>query len=153
MGRRGPAPKPAPLRVLEGNRAHRPVPKEDPPLPGPVDAPAHLSPESRAVWERLAPELEQKGLLRPRYTDSFEVFCDAVVQYRRAADLLHRTGPLITDRDGNVRTNPAGREFHRFAAIMRAGAADFGLTPASLTAIAHGTPHLPESASPARLLG
>ena len=114
MARTGRPPKPASLRVLEGNRGKRAIPSEPAADPGPCDPPAHLSAESRAVWIRIAPELEQKGLLAPRYLDLFEVFCDALVQYRRAARILNQTGPLVRGRAGDLVTNPAAREFARF---------------------------------------
>ena len=141
MGKRGPPPKPTPLRVLEGDRGksrRTKVRPEPAPAPGPCDPPAHLAPESRAVWECLAPELEAKGLLAPRYLDTFEVFCDAFVQYRRAASVLARTGPVVQGRMGELVTNPASREFARYASIVRAFGSDFGLSPAATTAIARG---------------
>ena len=153
MGCRGPPPKPAPLRVLEGRRAHRPIPVEVPATPGPVDPPEHLAEPSRTVWLALAPELEAKGLLAPRYLPSFEILCDALVHYREAQRLLAATGPLVAGRDGGVVTNPASREFQRYATIVRAYGSDFGLSPAAVTAIARGTPDQSEQRSPARSLG
>lgn len=154
MGRAGPPPKPTPLRILEGNPGKLRVPPEVPPAPGPCDAPAHISADARAIWEAFAPELEAKGLLAPRYLIAFEVLCDAVVQYRRAAAVLARTGPVIQGRGGEMVTNPAGREFARYGAVIRAYASDFGMSPAALTAIARGGIDAPvDRASPARLLG
>lgn len=153
MGRRGPPPKPAPLRVLEGSRAHRRLPRETPPTPGPCDPPPHLGADARAIWTSLAPELEAKGLLAPRYLFNFEVFCDAVVQYRRAANLLNAAGPIVKGRMGDAVSNPAAREFGRFGQMVRNLGADFGLTPASLTAIARNAAEASDGRSPERLLG
>ena len=154
MGRRGPPPKPAPLRLLEGRRAHRPLPVEAPATPGPCDPPEHLSAPAREVWLSLAPELEAKGLLAPRYLPSFEVYCDALVQWRTASRLLSQSGPVITSArgDGQIVTNPVSREFARYACIVRAFGSDFALTPAAVSAMARGTPDQPESAAD-RLLG
>jgi P27 family predicted phage terminase small subunit len=152
MGKHGPPPKPTPLRILEGNRSHRPLVAETPPAKGDCQPPEHLHSDSAAVWAQLAPELESKGLLAPRYLPAFEVFCDAVVQYRRAAALLARTGPVVAGRDGNVVTNPASREFARYAVIVRAYGADFGMSPAALTAISRLSDQS-EHGSPSRLLG
>lgn len=153
MGRRGPNPKPAPLRVLEGNPSKRRIPDEPEAERGPCDAPQHLVTEARAVWQRLAPELEAKGLLAPRYMEAFEVFCNATVAYRRAATLVARAGPVI-ERDGIVVSNPASREFARYASLMRAFGSDFGLTPAAVTAIARGDSYQPNvsTGDPRRLL-
>jgi P27 family predicted phage terminase small subunit len=153
MGRRGPNPKPAPLRAIEGNRGKRRIPNEPQAEPGPCEAPAHMIAEARAVWDRLAPELESMGLLAPRYMEAFEVFCNATVAYRRAAVLVARAGPVI-ERDGQVVSNPASREFARYASLMRAFGSDFGLTPAAVTAIAHGESYQPavSTGDPRRLL-
>jgi P27 family predicted phage terminase small subunit len=153
MGHRGPPPKPTPLRVLEGNRGHRPLPPEPTPEPGPCDAPEHLSARAKLVWDRLSPELEAKGLLAPRYLETFEMFCEAVVQWRIAAELVARTGPVVTGYRGSVVTNPASREFQRYAVLVRAMGADFGLSPAAVSNIARGTPDQVDRASPARLMG
>lgn len=145
---------PTPLRVLEGNRSQRRIPEEPAATPGPCDPPAHISPQAREVWLSLAPELESKGLLAPRYLASFEVFCDALVQWRTASRLLTQTGPVIASArgDGQIVTNPVSREFARYACIVRAFGSDFALTPAAVSAMARGTPDQPESAAD-RLLG
>jgi P27 family predicted phage terminase small subunit len=152
MGKRGPLPKPTPLRILEGNRAHRPIVEETPPDQGDCAPPAHLHADSVAIWKQLAPELESKGLLAPRYLPAFEVLCDAIVQYRRAATILARTGPVVNGRNGDVVTNPASREFARYAVLLRNFGSDFGMSPAALTAITK-LADAPVGASPARLLG
>ncbi|HXW78206.1 MAG TPA: hypothetical protein VEJ84_01840 [Acidimicrobiales bacterium] len=56
------------MRLLEGNRSHRPLPLEEPPAAGPCDPPANLSAPARHVWLALAPELVAKGLLAPRWS-------------------------------------------------------------------------------------
>lgn len=151
-GRNGRPPKPTPLRLLHGNPGKRAIPPETPPSPGPTRPPPGLSPPAAAVWERLAPELVAKKLLAPRYVDSFAVLCESVIAWQRAAALLAAAGPVV-QRDGMLVSNPASREFARFAYLVRAGAVEFGLTPASLTAMsrANETPEAP--GGPARLLG
>jgi len=101
----------------------------------------------------LAPELEGKGLLAPRYLDTFELFCTAVVHWRRAERLVQQAGPVIQGRMGEVVSNPAAREFARFGTMVRNLGADFGMSPAALTAMAHANAKLPDAESPARLLG
>jgi hypothetical protein len=50
-------------------------------------------------------------------------------------------------------TDPASREFSRYAATLRAYGAEFGLTPASVPAIARGDGYqVPASADPRRYL-
>ena len=153
MGRRGPPPKPAPLRLLEGNPGKRRVPPEPTPEPGPTDPLEHLAVDARAVWARLAPELEAKKLLAPRYVDNFANFCIAVIATQKSAALLQAAGPVIT-KDGNLVSNPASREFRHYARLVRDLGADFGMSPAALTAIARAQQAAePDPGAAARLLG
>jgi P27 family predicted phage terminase small subunit len=152
MGRRGPRPTPAPLRLLTGNPARRPVPPEPSPEKGPTDPPEHLAGEARVVWHRLAPELVAKGLMAPRYLDNFADFCVAVVATQASARLLQAAGPVIS-KDGVLVSNPASREFRHYARLVRDLGADFGMTPASLTNIARAMATPEPAGGPERLLG
>jgi phage terminase small subunit len=151
-GRNGRPPTPTPLRLLQGNPGKRRIPPEAPPKAGPTGPPPGLSPPAAEVWLRLAPELVAKKLLAPRYVDSFAVLCESVVAWQRAAALVAAAGPVI-QRDGVVVSNPASREFARYAYLVRAGAVEFGLTPASLTAMARANEAPEAPGGPARLLG
>jgi hypothetical protein len=53
---------------------------------------------------------------------------------------------------GEMITNPASREFARYAGVMAVYGREFGFTPASVTALARGMAE-PDAASPSRLLG
>ncbi len=111
------------------------------------------SAQTKDVWARLASELEAKVLLRPRYVDEFGAGCEAVVALARAGEPLGVAGPVV-QRDGALVSNPASREFARYFHIFRAWAADFGLAPASLTAIARAsTEPAVAGKDPSRLLG
>lgn len=51
----GRRPKPAALRVLQGNRGHRPIPTDEPvAVPGWPDQPPKLGKVAAAEWDRLA---------------------------------------------------------------------------------------------------
>ena len=153
MGKRGPNTKPTPLRVLEGNPGKRRIPAEPTPDRGSVEPPSDLPEPAAAIWRRLAPELEAKGLLAPRYLETFEVFCRTFPQWRRAAHLVELGGPVIKGRRDEMVSNPASREFVRFGAMIRAFGSDFGLSPASLSEIARAEDQRNYTASdPARFL-
>ena len=55
MGTRGPNQKPAELKLLEGNRGHRPVDLSAlfRPEVGVPDAPRWLLPEAKKAWKRV----------------------------------------------------------------------------------------------------
>ena len=65
MGLRGPAPKPTGVRILEGCRAHRPLPPNEPQfsLGAPLQ-PKKMSRQARLVWKELVNEMAPAGVLR-----------------------------------------------------------------------------------------
>lgn len=77
---RGPSAKPVELKVLEGNRGHRPldlgsIVRFETGLPA---MPAGFSPEARKVWKRLSAELLRYNLMSVVYSDAFEDLCETV---------------------------------------------------------------------------
>ncbi len=65
MGLRGPAPKPTGVRVLEGCRAHRPLPENEPHYPPGIPAkPKKISRQAQRVWEELVVEMAPANVLR-----------------------------------------------------------------------------------------
>jgi P27 family predicted phage terminase small subunit len=80
MGARGPAAKPVELKLLEGNRGHRPVDITGlfRPEVGAPDAPRWLTPEARKAWRRLSPELLRYNLLSKVDRDAFAMLCQTI---------------------------------------------------------------------------
>lgn len=80
MGARGPAAKPVELKLLEGNRGHRPIDVTSTfrPEVGLPDAPRWLLPEARKAWRRLSPELIRYNLLSKVDRDGFALLCQTV---------------------------------------------------------------------------
>src|ERR687895_2396251 len=95
MGKRRPAPKPTNLRILHGEKRYRINQSEPKPPVQSVDCPEHLSDEAKEVWNRLAPDLRRKGLLTTWDSDAFAVYCEAVIQHRRASSLVESGGILV----------------------------------------------------------
>jgi P27 family predicted phage terminase small subunit len=137
MGKRGPAPKPTNLRVLHGDRPDR-INRNEPLPTGEVEMPPFLSDPAAAVWQRLAPDLEHKGLLTAWDVDSFAVLCDAVAQYQAASKLVAQSGVLIKGRKDAVVKNPAMQLVRDSAQTIRAYAQEFGLTPSARTGLSVG---------------
>jgi P27 family predicted phage terminase small subunit len=132
MGKRGPAPTPTNLRLLRGEsrpsriNADEPVPGNRQPEP-PVD----ISPEIRAVWDRVVPELRVMGVLAGADEDLIYAYCVTVVKYRDAVKLLDNAGLLIRGRDGGVVKNPAVQFVRDFGAQLRVLGNEFGFSPAA----------------------
>src|SRR5689334_14457240 len=95
MGKRGPAPTPTKLRVLRGNPGRRPIPKSPEPTPGLPLQPAGMSDAAKAVWDRIMRDYGKTGVLTGVDTDAVRVYCEAVVRYEAAAQLLESSGPLV----------------------------------------------------------
>ncbi len=63
MGRRGPAPKPTTLKLLDGNPGKRPISKREPkPTGGAPSMPSILPREAKAEWKRLVAEMPAEML-------------------------------------------------------------------------------------------
>ncbi len=78
-GTRGPLPKPAALRLLEGNAGKRPLdltagvnPKIEVP-----SVPKHLGAEARKEWKRITPILEELGLISGLDRTALALYCQA----------------------------------------------------------------------------
>lgn len=76
-GSRGPLPKPAALRVLEGNPGKRSLDLSagvNPAIAVP-DAPRHLGREARKEWKRITPLLEELGLISGLDRAALALYC------------------------------------------------------------------------------
>lgn len=78
-GTRGPLPKPAALRLLEGNAGKRPLdltagvnPKIEVP-----SVPKHLGTEAKKEWKRITPLLEELGLISGLDRTALALYCQA----------------------------------------------------------------------------
>lgn len=80
MGQRGPAPKPAELRVLEGNRGHRPISLDSTfrPEVGAPDMPQWLTREAKKAWRRMLPELLRYNLVSVLDRDMLAMLCQSI---------------------------------------------------------------------------
>lgn len=133
MGKRGPAPTPTALRLLKGGHPERVNRREPKPTPTPIEAPEYLDDDARAIWDRLVPDLVTKAGLSHWDVPALAVLCTAVVHHRRAVELVNSTGILIKPGGGHggVVKHPAMQIIRDQAAIIRAYAQEFGLTPSA----------------------
>ena len=79
-GSRGPLPKPAALKLLEGNPGKRSLnlaeginPRVEIP-----SAPKHLGIEARKEWKRITPILDELGLISGLDRAALALYCQAV---------------------------------------------------------------------------
>jgi P27 family predicted phage terminase small subunit len=150
MARPGPASKPVELRVLEGNRSHRPIDLTSTfrPEVGLPTIPTGLSPGARKVWRRLSPELLRYNLMSAVYSDMFEDLCETVADVKLLRHALRKRQALLRsqgkdDSDAWLATTPNGMPVqHPLVQLLRATRTDmqrlldkFGLSPAEQASV------------------
>lgn len=131
MGRRGPQPKPAKLRLLEGARPGSVNQNEPTPSPELPQPPPGVAPAVAEVWDYTVAELDTMGLASSADRELLHCFCEAVVTHRRACEKLSRTDVLIKGIGGNVIRNPAAILQRDSAASIKSLAQEFGLSPSA----------------------
>jgi P27 family predicted phage terminase small subunit len=132
---RGRPPKPTALRVLQGNRSHRPLNTEEPQPPGGrPPRPEGYGSTFEAAWDELLGHIEMMKVLTVVDGPSLEACALALAEMRDIARLLQKEGRFYTttNADGLTmkRVHPlvavyadAQRRFATFSA-------KFGLSPA-----------------------
>lgn len=132
MAPRGRKPKPARLKILTGNAGRRPIKPELEPAPG-ATCPADLSEGARAVWARVAPELERLGLLNVLTGETLAGYCDAYARWVQATAEIAKTGEVVKAPSGYPVQNPwraiANKAHEQWTKL----AAEFGMTPSAMT--------------------
>jgi P27 family predicted phage terminase small subunit len=144
---RGRPPKPAALKILEGNRGRREI-KEGPKFrPIAPECPAWLSEQAQLEWGRLAPDLERLGLLTDADMADFAGYCQSYSRWVEAETVIEMHGLSYEIRRIEMRED--GNTFERVSyhprpevliaqkeklAMMRFGAL-FGLSPSDRTRI------------------
>ena len=133
MGKRGPAPHPTKLKVLHGERRPARINRNEP-QPRSV-LPTHsdgMSEASRKVWDRVMREFGDTGVITAADTDALRAYCEAVVRYEHAAQMLEESGPLVRGaRRGELVKNPLHQVVRDNADLMRQYARELGLTPSA----------------------
>jgi P27 family predicted phage terminase small subunit len=129
--RAGRKPKPTQLRIIEGNPGHRPLQKNEPkPTPVAPTRPDWLDPEAKREWGRIVPELERLGLLTLVDRGALAAYCQAWGRAVQAEKVL-AGGLTFTTPNGYVQQRPEVAIAQKSWQLVRAFAAEFGLTPSA----------------------
>lgn len=136
-----PRPKPAHLKLLEGNSGRRPIPQNEPrpescELPEP---PAFLTVDARKEWDHVATQLHRLGLLTMIDVAALAAYCQAYGRWltaeRAIAAMAERDqltgGLMIKTTKGNAIQNPLVGTSNTASRDMVKYAAEFGLTPSA----------------------
>lgn len=135
MGRRGPAPKPTALRLIDGDKESRINRDEPVPRSGPLTCPDDTPEDVRDIFDYTLAELEHMGIDAPADRDSLLCYCWAVANHRKASAVVAKSAILVKGLHGNWVRNPALIEQGKAAAVIRAFAQEFGLTPSARSRI------------------
>lgn len=111
MGKRGPAPIPPGLKILQGrgngrDSGGRPVPKVPAFERGAPDPPDWLDAEALEEWQRIVPMLESHNIIKPEDLGVITARCCA---WSRAVHYEAAEGLMITNPSGRVVPNPAAQ--------------------------------------------
>lgn len=143
----GRKPKPTKLKELEGNPGKRPFNQNEPqPQPCIPTCPRHLTPTARKEWHRIAPILEQLGLLTQIDRAALAAYCQNYgrwVEAENEINKLRKIAPgklpyLYKTTNGNLITSPLLVVANKAMEQMYKFLAEFGLTPATRSRITRG---------------
>lgn len=122
-GTRGPLPKPAALKLLEGNPGKRALNLAEginPPVQIP-SVPKHLGKEARKEWARITPILEELGLISGLDRAALALYCQAVGRLSELETAFNGMVNRLTDGG----TDGAGAQSYADAVY----AASYSVTP------------------------
>jgi P27 family predicted phage terminase small subunit len=149
VGRRGPRPAPAALKLLRGETRPSRVNHHEPrPLDRFPEPPPDLSAAAAAVWGRVLAEFGHTRIIRAADHDVLRLYCEAVVRYEEASRLLAGSGPLVqSKRTGDLVKNPLHQVARDNAALVRQLAGDLGLSPSARTSLRGDEPRADDKLS------
>jgi P27 family predicted phage terminase small subunit len=140
--RRGPKPKPTHLKVIAGNPGKRPLGNEPKPPVGLPDPPEGMDEATKAVWLKLAAELESVGIATTVDALAFEMMVRSYADMQAAALKVASLGPVWMERAEETGKIPKfvyspywvvqNKEWKKLVQMLT----EFGMTPSSRTRLA-----------------
>jgi P27 family predicted phage terminase small subunit len=133
MGRR---PKPTHLKLIQGNPGKRSLNDAEPNPPRGVPSPPdHMTSAAKEAWNRLAPLLDQMGILTIADALELERLCECLAEVQECREVLQRLGGTYETKNlAGERMYRSRPEVARLADAdrrFRSYALEFGLTPAA----------------------
>lgn len=134
MGKRGPAPKPTNLKVLQGNPGKRQLNENEPKFQTSSDVPEpppFLSKYAKKEWKRLAPLLYKNKLLTEADISALAAYCQSYHRWVEAEKLIRTYGYSSETDKGNIIQRPEVSIANKAMEMMLKYGKEFGLTPSS----------------------
>jgi len=140
MGRRGPAPKPTALKLIEGNPGCRPINAYEPKPPAADDPrpPTWLDAGGRREWRKMVPHLRVLGLLTVVDVTALSMYCDSVSTALAYAKVCREKGRTMKAPTGYVMLRPEATALAKEKLIIRSYMQEFGLTPSARSRMSVG---------------
>jgi P27 family predicted phage terminase small subunit len=132
-GRPRGAGAPTALKLLRGERNTRINHDEPVPDDGIPECPTD-NPEVQEVWDYTIKQLIIMRTITMADRDALYTYCEQIVQYRHAAEMVREDGPIILGGTGPKR-HPGLAIMRESASIIKMFGHAFGLTPSARTAI------------------
>lgn len=134
MGKRGPAPQPAALRLLNGRAPGRDSSGRvvGPPGKGFIhqapDKPPDLSAKASEIWDVAVADLEHIGSLKLSDGPGLEMLCEAGAAWYACRARVRKAGRYVKRPSGVVALSPLVADLRAAEADYRAWVREFGLT-------------------------
>lgn len=139
MARMGRPPKPTVIKLIEGDRSHGKsvmLENEFKPDKGSIKCPSWLDKYAKQEWKRIAPELEEKGVLTSIDTTTLAAYCQCYSRWRKAEEFIQKNGDTFETEKGYVAQRPQVNIAIQSLKMLNSFAVEFGLTPSSRTRVA-----------------
>lgn len=142
--RSGPKPRPAKLKILEGNPGKRRILEEPKPPSGKPEPPSHLDPYGLEEWNRVVDGLFAMGVLSVLDHGTLAAYCYSYSQWRGASEALNDikaqkgflASVLMPTKSGNIIQHPLVGICNKAAADMARYASEYAMTPSARARLA-----------------
>ena len=133
----GRKPKPSKVHQLHGHPGKRKRKRKEPEpavcIPKP---PKHLNAVALKEWKRVAPGLEQLGILSEIDRSALAAYCQCYARWVDAEEKLEKIGVIVKSPSGYPMPSPYVAISNTALKLMRDFATEFGMTPSSRSRIA-----------------
>jgi P27 family predicted phage terminase small subunit len=119
---KGRKPKPTGLRLIEGNREHRTISKEEPrPAPIAPPCPRELQGDERKAWRYLVREMGKMGTLASSDRGQMTAYCDAWGRWVKGKRKLRELAQMAGNDDIEVIRTGAKRKVNPDGSTVETG--------------------------------
>jgi P27 family predicted phage terminase small subunit len=127
---------PTKLKIIKGtDQPCRTNPDEPDPETEIPEIPHHLSYEAKVEWNRMAPILEEMGLISKIDMAAFAMYCQSWGDFVKAGNMINRIGRSPKDSKERQNLSMWMKESKDARLMAHKFLVEFGLTPASRTRV------------------